>query len=98
MSHKDPNGWYINWRESASATYSKKYIEAEKVFFVKRHYRYKENTFTHMIAEVQRANEDEPLDYYYVLCRWNKNENNPDVCLNKHGNAKKPFASMKYYL
>ena len=100
VAHRDTIGYFINHRASGNSTYSKKYVTSEKVYLLNRHYRYKEDRYTHMIAEVQRSDAPKPLDYYYVLSRWNKKvvecERSQESLQSLHGNSKKIFPGKKY--
>jgi len=85
--------FFVNSRTSNNATWSKHYVDNDSIFYVRRYYRYnKLNSFTQIIVEVEKHNQV-PLDYFYVLYRWNKDAlSREETLIGRHGNAKSPHA------
>ena len=93
VAHSATDGrYYINVRTNVNSTWSKKYVPAENIYKVTRHYRYnKNNSMSHLIAEVSEPN-GKLLDHFYVLYRWQQGQDKSnEFSQSRHGNATNPF-------
>ena len=105
LAHKTPhNTFFVNIRDTSSATnrpvYEKRFVGANCVYQLQRQYRYsKSNKFYNMIAVIKRADANEPYQHYLYLSRWmnqDKDEEDTEFVVERHGNAKKNHAAAYY--
>ena len=100
QAHKNhDNLYYINKRDIAAATsrpvYIKKFVDPNKVCTVNR------TIFFTMIAIIKCVKATQPHPYYMYLSRWHDHGSNKEIedkefVVERHGNAKKPHAAAYY--